>query len=141
MNSTIVASALAAGLAGFAGQVMAQAYGDVARVVSATPIYDRVAVPRRECHVERITTNESRPGPVADPTVTAGPVTREVQRCNQIADATDRLMGYDVRYEYNGHEFRMRMPYDPGKEMPVNVDVRPPMPDARALGPRTPYYR
>ena len=69
------------------------------------------------------------------------PVTRSVQRCSEIADTRDVVVGYDVRYEYNGHELRARLPYDPGPQMPVNVDVRPPAPPAPIADPRMPRYR
>ena len=34
-----------------------------------------------------------------------------------------------------------RLPYDPGPQMPVNVDVRPPAPPAPIADPRMPRYR
>ncbi len=43
-----------------------------------------------------------------------------------MSDVRSEVVGYDVRYEYAGREFTTRMAYDPGAEMPVNVDVRPP---------------
>lgn len=185
-------------------------YGDVAKVLSATPVYERVATPRRDCRTEQVTAYEERrsvrPGPeeyrpsdaggIGPGTVlgaivggvighqfgnsTAGrdhgtvagaligglvgnaaerdaeagvrsasrevvvdrvPVTREVQRCSDVADSREVIVGYDVRYEYNGREFRARLPNDPGQEMPVNVDVRPPAARAPYDGPRTPRYR
>jgi uncharacterized protein YcfJ len=64
------------------------------------------------------------------------PVTRDVQRCNTVSDVRSEIVGYDVRYEYQGREFATRMPYDPGAEIPVNVDVQPPA--ARPQPPR--YY-
>jgi uncharacterized protein YcfJ len=186
------------------GAVLAQAYGDTARVISATPLYDRVAEPRRECHEEQVTAYEvrrsARPeaearesGGVGAGTVigaivggvighqfggsSAGrdhgtaagaivgglvgnqvdrdaganaprdvveervPVTRTVQRCSDAADTRDVIVGYDVRYEYNGHELRTRLPYDPGPQIPVNVEVRPPAPPAPIADPRMPRYR
>ena len=69
------------------------------------------------------------------------PVTRDVQRCDTVADSTERIVGYDVRYEYNGREFRARMPFDPGNQIAVNVEVRPPAANQPVYGPRTPSYR
>ena len=63
---------------------------------------------------------------------------REVERCRWIPETRDRIVAYDVTYEYNGHSFRARMPYDPGEEMPVNVDVRPPMQPRTAYAPPPP---
>ena len=205
MNKMILATALASTLGAFANTASAQAYGDVARVISAAPIYDRVAAPQRECRTEQVTAYEERrsvrepepresggigPGTVIgaivggvighqfggssagrdhgtaagaivgglvgnqvdrdsgdgyrtasrDVTVERVPVTREVQRCDEVAQTRERLVGYDVRYEYNGHEFRTRLPYDPGNEIPVNVEVRPPAANL-PIAPRAPSYR
>jgi uncharacterized protein YcfJ len=184
-------------------------YGDVARVISATPIHKRVAFPRRDCRIEEVTRIEERRrlrpeagySPARDEGIGAGtvlgaivggvighqfggttgardvatgagaligglvgnsiendaqdgyrtagrevhveraPAIREVERCEEIADARDRVVGYDVRYEYNGREFHVRLPHDPGPQMPVNVEVRPPMARDPYSGPRTPHYR
>jgi uncharacterized protein YcfJ len=202
MKMMTLAAAGACALGGFAGTASAQVYGDTARVVAATPVYERVSVPRRECHVEQVSAYEERrteriepprteggigPGTVLgaviggvvghqfggssagrdhgtaagavvgglignqvdrdsspasrDVVVERAPVTREVERCNTIADARDEIVGYDVRYEYNGHEFTTRLPYDPGPQLPVNVEVRPPEVRGPIPGPRTPRYR
>ena len=67
----------------------------------------------------------------------------EVPRCDEIADARERVVAYDVTYQYQGREFRIRLPYDPGEQMAVNVEVRPPLPGASAGAPlsrfRGPY--
>ena len=67
--------------------------------------------------------------------------TREVERCRWVPETRDRVVAYDVTYEYNGHAFRTRLPYDPGPEMPVNVDVRPPEQTRSAYAPPPPSYR
>jgi uncharacterized protein YcfJ len=207
MKKTILGAAVASALVAASGAAFAQqAYGDVARVISSTPIYDRVSEPRRECRTEQVTAYEERrmreapreardSGGIGAGTVlgaiiggvighqfggsSAGrdhgtaagaviggivgnqaerdadgyrpagrdvivervPVTRDVQRCENVADATERIVGYDVRYEYNGREFRTRMPFDPGNQMAVNVEVRPPAANLPLYGPRTPSYR
>ena len=69
------------------------------------------------------------------------PVTRDVQRCENVAESTERIVGYDVRYEYNGREFRSRLPFDPGNQMAVNVEVHPPAANTPLYGPRSPSYR
>ncbi len=50
-----------------------------------------------------------------------------VERCDTRYDERwdERVEGYWVTYEYNGREFRTRMPYDPGRELRVRVDVTP----------------
>ena len=99
-------------------------YGDVARVVSSRPVYEKAADTRRECRMESTGYSSAA---------------SEVERCDDIADARERIVGYDVTYEYNGREFRIRMPYEPGGEIAVNVDVRPPLP--RPLYNPRPRYR
>jgi uncharacterized protein YcfJ len=207
----VLASVSLAGLisAGFAAGANAsphkhgQKYGDLAEVISSTPIYERVSTPRRECYVEQVATYEERrqvrrvyddrhdnrydnrydnrggigPGTVLgaviggaigrqfgnssggrDRGTAAGaiiggvigndiernghrydgyqrasdvvevervPVTRNVERCRTVSDYRDEVVGYDVRYIYHGREYRTRTSYDPGRAMPVNVDVRP----------------
>lgn len=209
MKKSVVAFAVAATLGGLAPAVHAQVYGDTARVLSATPVYDRVAYPRRECRIESAPGYEERrvrpeptqyrparnegigPGAILgaivggvighqfgnstggrdhgtaagaviggvvgnsierdsgegyrrssrDAYVERVPVTRDVERCDTIADAQERIVAYEVRYEYNGREFSTRMPYDPGPQMPVNVEVRPPHARDSRAGPRTPNFR
>jgi len=215
MKNLLLGAAIAGVFAAFALPARAEAvpghtYGDVASVLSAAPIHERVAYPRRECRIEEVTRTEERrpvrpgaveyrtarndgigPGAVLgaivggvighqfggttgarDAATGAGaligglvgnsiendaeagyrpaareveiervPVTRDVERCDQIAEARERIVGYDVRYEYNGREFRTRMPHDPGAQMPVNVEVRPPLARDSRPGPRTPHYR
>ena len=182
MKTSILATALAA--AGMQAGLAAaqQSYGDVARVVSSTPITQRVTEQRRECRVEQVngyterreTTSGGNSGAGAvvgaiiggvighqfggssagrdhgtaagavvgglvgnqvekdnsgppETLVERAPISRDVERCRFVPETRDRVVGYDVRYEYNGREFRTRLAYDPGPELPVNIDVRPPM--------------
>ena len=209
MKIMILAASVASALGGFAGSAAAQVYGDTARVLAATPVYDQVSAPRRECRTEQVSTYEERrtvrsepeyrgrnEGGIGAGTVlgaviggvvghqfgnsTAGrdhgtaagavvgglignqvdrdsdpgyrpaqrdvvvervPVERQVERCDTIADAREVIVGYDVRYEYNGHEFSTRLPYDPGSQLAVNEEVRPPETRGSISGPRTPNYR
>ena len=73
------------------------------------------------------------------------PVERDVQRCRTVEEVRDAIVGYDVRYEYRGRQFSTRMPYDPGRMVPVRVDLAPvvdaPPPPHAAPGPRPPAYR
>lgn len=54
-----LSAALLAALAG--GSVAAQSFSDVAQVVSAQPIYERVSTPRQECFNETITMDRRTP--------------------------------------------------------------------------------
>lgn len=50
-----------------------------------------------------------------------------VQRCRTVHNVyqEDRLIGYDVRYRYNGVEQVTRLGHDPGATMRVRVSVEP----------------
>ena len=37
----------------------------------------------------------------------------------------ERIDGYRVVYRYNGQKYATELPYDPGREIRVRVDVRP----------------
>ena len=52
---------------------------------------------------------------------------RPVQRCEtRVSERTEqRIEGYRVTYRYNGQRYVTEMPYDPGREIRVRVDVRP----------------
>lgn len=52
---------------------------------------------------------------------------RPVERCRTVMQETEeeRIDGYRVVYRYRGQKYATRMPYDPGRELRVRVDVRP----------------
>ena len=143
MKKIILGIAGACALTGLATTASAQMYGDTAKVLSATALSDR-ATPRRECRVEPTTGTERRYPKgyrtAANEVLAENvPNERDVPGCDN--PFTDRIVVYEVRYEYNGHQFTTRMPYDPGPRMAVNVEVRPPMPRETISAPRTPNYR
>lgn len=49
---------------------------------------------------------------------------RYVERCRSVDNWSRTVAAYDVVYLYNGHEYRTRLPYDPGNEIKLRVDVR-----------------
>jgi uncharacterized protein YcfJ len=53
--------------------------------------------------------------------------TDTVERCRTVYNNVqqEKLVGYDVRYSYNGVQRTVRMPYDPGPTVRVRVDVEP----------------
>ena len=57
---TVLSAAVLSALGLAAGVASANDYGDVATVISATPIYDRVSTPRRECYTEQVTSYDKR---------------------------------------------------------------------------------
>ena len=73
------------------------------------------------------------------------PVERDVRRCRTVNEVREATVGYDVRYEYRGREFRTRLPRDPGPSLAVNVDIQPVEPRHDAPPPRPrpgpPAYR
>lgn len=40
-------------------------------------------------------------------------------RCNTVTDVSEKLVGYDVKYQLDGKEGQVRMESDPGKRIPV----------------------
>ena len=98
-------------------------YGDSARVISSIPIHDP-APNQRECRIDQ---------------AGHGAAAAEIPPCDK-SQTRERVVGYDVTYEYNGRQFRVRMPYEPGERIAVNVEVRPPMP-RDTYGPRPSRYR
>ncbi len=52
---------------------------------------------------------------------------RPVERCaTRVSERTEeRIEAYRVTYRYNGQKYVTEMPYDPGREIRVRVDVRP----------------
>ena len=51
------------------------------------------------------------------------PTTVPVRNCRTVNGYDNRIVGYDVVYEYNGQRYTTRLPSDPGKRLAV--DVRP----------------
>jgi len=49
------------------------------------------------------------------------------ERCEtvQIRHSEERIVGYDVHYRYNGHDYYTRTDHDPGKRIQVRVSVTP----------------
>ena len=53
-----------------------------------------------------------------------GQVTTSVERkCSTVNNASDKIVGYDVRYEYNGVTRTVRMDHDPGNRVEVQEGV------------------
>jgi uncharacterized protein YcfJ len=159
---TVIVAALAASGAGLASTAQATEYGTV---VSSTPVWTQVAVPRRECLDEQVQVQPRSSGGgaiagaiiggVVGNTIGSGggraaatalgavagaalgdqaeqnsqpPATRTVQRCRRVSETEDRLVGYDVVYEYGGVQRSARMDRDPGgpgARIAMDVSVRP----------------
>lgn len=53
----------------------------------------------------------------------AGTATVPVERCRTVNGYENRVVGYDVVYDYNGQRYTTRLPRDPGPKLAI--DVRP----------------
>lgn len=51
------------------------------------------------------------------------PTTVSSQRCRTVSSYQNRVVGYDVVYEYNGQRYTTRLPNDPGQRLAI--DIRP----------------
>lgn len=56
-----------------------------------------------------------------------GKYSRPVQRCETHYQNRQerRIDGYNVVYRYHGQKYATRMPYDPGRNIKIRVDIRP----------------
>lgn len=50
-----------------------------------------------------------------------------VEHCRMVESyhQEEKLVGYDVRYRYNGRDYSIRLPRDPGPSLRVKVDIEP----------------
>jgi uncharacterized protein YcfJ len=62
-RTTVLSATISAALLGIASAASAQQHNDTATVLSATPITERVATPRRDCTTEQVTAYEERRTP------------------------------------------------------------------------------
>ena len=65
------------------------------------------------------------------------PTTVPVQRCRTVSTYQNRLVGYDVVYEYNGQRYTTRLPNDPGARLAI--DIRPASAPLDRVGPPRSY--
>jgi uncharacterized protein YcfJ len=68
------------------------------------------------------------------------PVATTVRQCQTVSRLENRLIGYDVVYDYNGRRYAARLPNDPGDRIALNVNVAPAdaIPPAAATTPLPP---
>jgi uncharacterized protein YcfJ len=54
-----------------------------------------------------------------------GAIYENVERCQLVSDynTEERILAYDVAYQYNGQVYRTTMDHDPGSRVRVEVDV------------------
>jgi len=73
---------------------------DTAKVISATPVLERITESRQEC--------DPAPPP---------------QQCRTVQATREVVKGYTVVYRYNGRDITTTLPYDPGPMVRVGVGV------------------
>ena len=65
------------------------------------------------------------------------PQTVSSQRCRTVSAYQNRVVGYDVVYEYNGQRYTTRLPNDPGQRLAI--DIRPADAPLDRAGPPATY--
>ena len=69
----------------------------------------------------------------------------DYSRCRSVAEGPgEQLLGYDVRYEYQGREYVTRMDRDPGRRLRLGEEISwdgTPMNQYSYVGPGQPVYR
>lgn len=48
---------------------------------------------------------------------------REVERCRSVDNWSSKIVGYNVVYRYQGREYSAFLPYDPGPDIKLRVNV------------------
>lgn len=107
---SVVGAVVGSQIGGGSGRYLGTAVGSVLGGVAGTGVYDNAQRNR-----------ERRPQvTVCDP-IPVGADPRDYNR----GYSNDGGAWYDVTYEYRGRTYTDRLPYDPGNELRVRVDVRP----------------
>jgi hypothetical protein len=78
---------------------------EVGRVISSDPVIEQVQVPRQVCSND------------------GGQASNSPPQCSIQTFLENRTVAYAVRYEYAGREYNVRMPFDPGPT--IRLQVRP----------------
>jgi len=104
--------AIATALAAVSFNLQASDVTDIAKVVSATPVIEKVAEPARTCATE-----------AALPSAPLGEAP-----CLPVEAAQEVITGYKVVYRYNGLDATAMFPYNPGDFITVGVAAIPDAP-------------
>jgi uncharacterized protein YcfJ len=134
---------------------------EVGRVISSTPMFQQVAVPRQVCTTQQVVQQGQKSGAGAIMGMIAGgavgnamgkgsgnaattalglvggallgekiegnpsPEVRNVQTCSTQTFYENRTTGYNVVYEFNGKQYTVIMPSDPGPSVRLQVTPMP----------------
>lgn len=63
-------------------------------------------------------------------------VTSTETRCRTVTDSSDKVVGYDVSYDYQGQSYTTRMDHDPGPRLRIEATMRPADAPMNAAAPR-----
>ena len=114
---------------------------EYAQVLAVQPVTETIKTPRQVC--KEVTLTKRRP--VKDEHKIAGTLlgavaggyagntvqgnmqegdtyTTTETRCSNVTDSSEKVVGYDVKYQLNGLVNQVRMDRDPGAQIPVNKD-------------------
>jgi uncharacterized protein YcfJ len=144
---------------------------EVGRVISSTPMFQQVAVPRQVCSTQQVVQQPQKSGAGAVMGMIAGgavgnamgkgsgnaattalgivggallgeriegnpsPEVRNVQTCSTQNFYENRTTGYNVVYEFNGKQYTVIMPSDPGPTVRLQVTPMPMAPVSPVASP------
>jgi len=147
---------------------------EIGRVISSTPMFQQVAVPRQVCTTQQVVQQPQKSGAGAIMGMIAGgavgnamgkgsgnaattalglfggamlgdkiegnpsPEVRHVQNCSTQTFYENRTTGYNVVYEFNGKQYTVVMPSDPGPTVRLQVTPMPVAPVTPVAAPLAP---
>jgi uncharacterized protein YcfJ len=147
---------------------------EIGRVISSTPMFQQVAVPRQVCTTQQVVQQPQKSGAGAIMGMVAGgavgnamgkgsgnaattalglfggailgdkiegnpnPEVRNVQNCTTQTFYENRTTGYNVVYEFNGKQYTVVMPSDPGPTVRLQVTPMPVAPVTPVAAPLPP---
>jgi uncharacterized protein YcfJ len=110
---------------------------EVGKVISSVQVIQQVAVPRQVCSQGGVLGNQIGGGNGKTAATMLGifggailgnniegapaPQTQTVQNCTTQNVFENRVMGYNVTYEFNGKQYSVQLPRDPGPTIKLNV--------------------
>ncbi len=108
-----------------------QGFRDYAPVLNVEPIRETFYEPvtRETCAAEPEVASRSYPvaATIGEDIRRQIRLSRPPERCHTVTETREqvRVTGYWVTYRYGGRTSRTRLSYDPGRRMPVNVNLSP----------------
>ena len=102
---------------------------EVGRVISSSPVIEQVAVPRQVCNQQPMVVQHpvsgagSAIGAIAGGLIEANGATQVYNgpQCAIQTSYENRTVAYNVSYEYNGRQYNVQMPQDPGPTVRLQI--------------------